>query len=263
MKKTFIYLFSVFAAGIGFTSCLGDTESTTSGSSFAVIQQGEDMTSYASLGGGLNVRWSGIDSKYNTGDALYMSYTVDLNQYGGIYNTGSESIQELEYYPYQNQLRINVGDNSSDTIAANNPYKFEALTLRAYSPYEFHYKDKYLFLVKAKIKDGQTMVPVFSYDTAEGMDHTSTGAALPENTIIIDVRLEVIGEGNPGVTETTKEQSFVVNFGNLRKFIFQNSTENMQPCAFWLRYYNTQSTTRPYYQQTNIGGMYHLTDQDK
>ncbi|HCO67273.1 MAG TPA: hypothetical protein DIT04_05890 [Dysgonomonas sp.] len=263
MKKTFIYLFSVFLAGISFTSCLGDTESSTTASDFAVIQQTEDYTYYARVSNGLAISWTGLSSKYNVGDALVMTYTVDLNQYGGIYSTDPQNIQEQEYYPSQNQLRINVGENTSDTIPENNPYKFETLNLRGWSPYEDIYKDKFLFYVKAKIKDGQTMVPVFSYDTADGMQRTSTGADLPENTIIIDVRLVVRGDGNPGSTETSKEENFVVNFEDIRNKVFDNSSTENKECIFWLRYYNAESTTRPHYQQSNIGRMYYIADTNK
>lgn len=256
MKKTFLYLFSAFLLGINLSSCLDDTGASTSGSNYAVIHSNEGTPSmFAWVVGNLPLTWSGISSEFNSGDLVYLSYDVDLNSVNnGVVTTDKTNIQVIESYPVQDQKRITIGEGVADTSAITNNYKFESLNLGPYYPYKEPFKDRWVFTARVKLKDGQVMEPLFFYDTKEGMQHTSTGADLPENVIILDVKLNIKGEGDG--SEKLQDKTFVTDFSQLRSQLFLNATEQ-QTISVWLRYYDSsKSQDKPTYVQ-NVGGLIH------
>ena len=241
--------------GSGLSSCLDDTSSASmSGTDFAVIRRIENITEpVAYLANGLILKGGEI-SKYTAGDAIILTYNVDLsNQSNGVVEGDATNIKVTDEFPYSSQESIVIG--TVDTLVQNKDNMFESLAVKAYSGNQF-LNDKWLFLTKASIKEGQIMDLEFYYDAREGMQHTSTGTPLQNDVIVVDVKLNLRGQGDG--TATSQEKYFVVDLSKLRSEIFKNAKETTQ-CKIWLRYYDkSKNDAKPTYVQ-NVGGLIHET----
>lgn len=251
MKRTFLYLFSIFTLGVSLSSCLDDTGANTTGSNYAIIKRAENATStstttYAWIIGGLPITWQDISSEYSVGDVIFMTYNIDLNSNSYPIITDKSNIQVTASYPTQYQTRIKIGEGVADTSAVANEHKFEALNLNLQYPQE-DFDDRWIFTARVKLKDGQTIEPQFFYDTKEGMQHTSTNGELAKDVIVVDVKLNIKGDGDGA--EKTQDKIFVVDFSQLRDELFRDITETEER-NIWLRYYdNSKSQDRPIYVQ--------------
>lgn len=254
MKKRLFYLFFTIALGIGLSSCLDDAaDYSMSSTNFAVIKNVDKVaTPVVWVENGLLMTWEGISSEHSMGDAMILYYDVNLNdQSNGVVNADPTKIKVVEKFPSASHKRINIME--ADTLVDDTSNMFESLSNKSFVSNQF-LDDKWLFLAKAKMKEGQTMDLEFYYDSREGMQHTSIGGALPEGVVVLDVKLNIRGAGDG--TAESKDKYFVVDLSKLRNEIFKNATENAQ-CNLWLRYYDrTKSETKPSYTQ-NIGVLIH------
>ncbi|MEN9919029.1 MAG: hypothetical protein RL662_1465 [Bacteroidota bacterium] len=251
MKQVFLYVLAITLLGTTLTSCLGDTKSSYEGTSeFGVIKISEDGVKYLIPQSGVPLTWNGI-SKYNAGDAMLASYKVS-NLQSGILN--AEYVSPIEEFPLGNHRQISR--STVDTTVTGNPDRFKAFTTRFYSG-NSTFSDKWLFRYSVSVKEGQTSNVQFYYDDSKQKDQN--GANLPQNTAIVDVRLDITGTPNSGAQAVTKENNIVVDFRLLRNWLRPSNLDEDPVVRIWLRYHTESNKDRPYWA-SNAGGFVYSKD---
>lgn len=234
MKRTFLYVCVVAMMAIVLPSCLGDNESSYTGSGeFGVIGV-QNGIKYASVGNGLGgsyITWDGVSS-YSEGDAVLLSYKVNTNNI-----VSGTSIIKAEYatvatdgvFSVRDQKNIAIAD--ADTTKQTNSAFFKSFNLKMYSSNTF-FSDRWLFSYSATKKDGEVLTPSFFYDAKKQVQ--KNGEALPVNTAVVDVVFTKSGTA-VGTTSKTEEMLFVVNLANLRKTLPYSATDTNTSVAIWFR----------------------------
>jgi len=249
MKKTFLYLFIFAVCGVILTSCLGDsTNRQTHSGAFAIVRTGENAEKQAWTAGNVAITWGDL-SKYQTGDALILSYEFDLNDITANGSFPAEGVVVSAEYPLATQKTVQV--QPVDLTEENNPNRFESISLTAYSGNEY-FLDRWLFFIKAKAVGDQSINAEFFYD--KDSQFYDNDRELPAKTIVVDVKL-VKGPEEAG-TATSKEKYLIANFSSIRnlpgvKPAAADITTAGTEVKVWLRYFNESGVN---YVQ-NVGGL--------
>lgn len=254
MRKTFLYVCAVAMLAIILPSCLGDNESTYSGTrEFGVINLSETGIKYAAIGsgiGGTYVTWDGIDT-YSKGDAMLLTYKVNTsNVISGtnILKAESAIIASNETYPARDQKYIAI--QSVDTTKQANSAFFKTFSLNKYSSNTF-FSDKWLFSYTASVKDGEVLTAKFYYDENKQVQKDKT--ALPDNAAVIDVVLTKSGTAIDGATTKTEDKMIVADLLSLRSVLRPSSdiSEDVDR-SIWLRIMKEDSKATDGYVLTYI-----------
>lgn len=238
MRKIFLGVFAVVISTLFLSSCLGDGNGTTYQGTrdFGVINI-SNGTKYAALGsgmGGIYVTWDGINT-YNAGDAVLLTYKVDASNLvagnNSIMIADYATVAEGESFTDANQKRVFIQE--IDTVSNAKTAFFKGFQLNKFSSNTF-FSDRWLVDYTAGRKDGDALSINFYYD--ETKQTLNNGAALPANTVIVDVVLtksNTAPEGASIVTDSNK--MLVVNMSGLRANIHPSTTASAVAIGIWFR----------------------------
>lgn len=244
MKKTFLYLLTVIMSITVLSSCLGDNDSYSSGTGTYAVVVSEEGTTYArTIIGGMSS--TTIDS-YKPGDVLLVNYEINHSNYKTLPSGTPVFIAEYatptnENTEFKTEDQILVKTQSVDLDLENQP-GIKSITLGGghHSWLSKYFMDRWLFLFQAELTKDQTMSIDLFYD--ENQQYDEKGEALPENTYIIDVRLNITGTPNTGSEATNREQYAVANLSQLRHILSPQSVdENGALVNIRLRYFKKEN----------------------
>lgn len=234
MKKTFLYACAIAMLAIILPSCLGENESSYTGSGeFGVIST-QSGIKYAAVGNGLGgsyITWDGI-STYSEGDAVLLSYKINTNNLisgTNIIKADYASSTEDGTFPRGDQKNITVGTVDT-TLQANSAF-FKAFNLKMYSSNTF-FSDRWLFSYSATKKDGEVLTPKFYYDATKQVQKDKT--PLPANTAVVDVTFTKSGVP-VGTTDKPEEKMIVANLTGLRNALPYSATDSNISVTIWFR----------------------------
>lgn len=223
MKKTVSAIMAILvSASLLLTSCLGDSDSSTSGSGFL----------YVTLKDGAKVGVINLDinnpiyvsspslSNLSLYDMAYVSYTLNGAQSGGVAIAESLVVQEGGVYPSSRNVypSISTVDTAMVTEYSN---VFSALALYHWSPFTA-FDDKLVFAFTCRIPENEDAPKLeFYYDESK---QGSKGSGAEEFTRIVDVRLKRYGHGTG--ENKTRSFSVVADFSQLRPLFSKYVNEN-------------------------------------
>lgn len=234
MRKTFLYVCVIAMLAIVLPSCLGDNESSYTGSGeFGVINV-QNGIKYAAVGNGLGgsyITWDGV-STYAEGDAVLLSYKINTNNI-----VSGTSIIKADYanvaadgaFSVSSQKNVAIAD--ADTTKQANSVFFKAFNLKMYSSNTF-FSDRWLFSYSATKKEGEVLTPRFYYDSKKQV--AKGGGALPVNTAVVDVVFTKSGTA-VGTADVPEDKMIVVNLTNLRRVLPYGSTDTNVSVNIWFR----------------------------
>lgn len=246
MKKTFLYLLTTVMSISLLTSCLGDNESTSAQQNAYGVIGKEGTTTYAKL-------WyleltSESLNEYNTGDVVFLDYEINHGNYTTLPSSNMMVFNAVYARPTSENLVFRSSEHLTvnETSADLNPENKDALTSIGLEGLGHrsskYFMDRWLINYQAKYTREQTASIELIYDAQKQVDER--GEPLPENTYIIDVRLNITGTPNTGSESTNKENRVVANFSRLRSLLAPREiADNGTLVNIRLRYFKEDANT--------------------
>lgn len=261
MKKTF--LFGIALAGIFLTSCLGDNESTYTGSNEFAVVKTENGTKYAAVSGGYG-GWYIVSNeidKYEAGDALFLgSYKVNTKNFINAELVRADYVNVSETFTRNNQKQMltEVVDTTANVKAG---IGVKNLSRVASDPNVF-FGNRILFDYNVDQKEGEVYDIKFVYDKEKQVD--DKGVKLPANTYVLDV---VVSKGGQGVGDAqAKSKRVVADMTGARdKFgIELGNVSEKTVVSVGLRYsrYNVSKTKYELYYVPQVFEIWYLSEKN-
>ncbi|MDU1906093.1 MAG: hypothetical protein E6772_15080 [Dysgonomonas sp.] len=219
MKKAFLYLLTAIMSITTFSSCLGDNESTSSQDNAYCIIASEGGMNYAKL---FYLELTNEDQfkEYESGDVMFINYKINYSSFITIPGTTTQIFKAdyaaptSENYVFRRSEHLNVNYEPVN-LEPENPNAFTSFRLEGNGHLASKYfSDRWLIYHQAKYTKEQTATIELFYDEDQQFD--ADGKELPENTHIIDVKLNISGTPNSSSEATNKEQYVVVDMSRLR-----------------------------------------------
>lgn len=248
MRKTFVGLFSAAIFGLSLSSCLGDggEQSMTSQNEFGVItvvsEKGVSVTA-AAMARGIYITGGDIAS-YSAGDVVFVTYKANLGNFvnSSTIKADYATINDSEgVFKVANQISVIPGTVSDNTATANTA--FTGIT-RDYGDRGLFFSNRWVMSVSANIRKDQDIRGIeLYYDAKNQKIPEKSGLTLPENAIVLDVKLLKTTPTSDNTDTAAKSKSFAVDMTSLRKLNPKQMTETKEgnTLQIWLRYpkYNT------------------------
>jgi|GEM_PF-2676434 len=250
MKKVFLYLLTTIMSITTFSSCLGDNESTSSQDNAYCIIGSEGGINYAKL---YYLELTNKDrfKDYESGDVMLLNYKINYSSIITIPGTSTQ-IFEAEYaapssenYVFKKSEHLNVNYGNVD-LESKNPNIFTSFSLEGNGHRASKYfSDRWLINYQAKYTKEQTATIELFYDEEQQFD--ADGKELPENTYIVDVKLNISGTPNSSSEATNKEQYVVANMNRLRTTLHpaEINDENITYVKILFRYFKENTNGSP------------------
>lgn len=225
MKKTVSAIMAILvSASLLLTSCLGDSDNSTSGTGFMYVTQGTTTSKIGVLnvyGVPTQVSHSAV-SNLSLGDMAYVTYTIKSSDYqsSGVVSPESLLVQEGGVFPSSRNVypSISTVDTTMITEYSN---VFGGLALYHWSPYT-SFGDREVFSFTCRIPENEDAPRLeFYYDESK---QGNKGVATEEFTRIIDVRMKRYGNGTG--ENKTRTFSVVADFSTLRGLFNQYKNDN-------------------------------------
>lgn len=251
MKKTFLYLMSAALLSTTLSSCLGNSESTYENQNeFSIVKIDDNSgAKYALTASNLYVNSDDIN-KYDQGDVLLLNYKVNFDNYLTEYILKADYAApagENSTFRNASQKTVQIGD--VDLSSDNNPNAFTSLGLTGVghtTAGSLAFLNRWLFIYQAKIADGQAMSLDLFFDINKQYDES--GNDLPENTYILDAKLNITGTPNTGAESTNKENRTVFNLTNIKHQLTPDVVdEDGVVVKIRFRYYKSDNSEKPTY----------------
>lgn len=251
MKKTFISLFSIAVLGLSLPSCLGDggEQSYEVNREFGVIGTGLTSTNVpitqASMSNGLIITGGDV-SNYSSGDVVLVTYKANLNNFisSTTVQVDYANIEDDDVFKVANQKSVHIEESVGNNDATAET-SFTGITTQYGHRSEF-FSNRWLVSVSANLKKDQEITGIELYYDKE--KQTLTDGTLPDDAIILDVKL-LKTASTSGTTETSvKSKSVALNLTSLR----ENDPKTMKhPSSektlyIWLRYPKYNVSTQKY-----------------
>lgn len=245
MKKNFGFLMLLLALAISFSSCLGgDNENTaTYEGQFAVIRtisSTSGISTVAAVSPGYLIT-GGQVGEYSVGDVIFLSYKINMNNVlsNGAFSADYATVVEGGVFRNSDQKSVLIS-------AANNIPTEDNVFTTVQSPSglrtEF-YSNRWFFGVTAQAKKDQNLDIELYYDENA---QNNNGEKLPDNTIVLDLKLIKSVSDLEATDKVSKSSTFVVDLSSLReRFRPTDSTE--KSLAIWLRYPVLNTSKEPVY----------------
>lgn len=250
MKKAFLSFCAVAFAALALTSCLGgDGKSEWTGTrEFAVIKQSATTFEKQAWTASSLVLTGGDIDYYSVGDAVLVSYKVDLGNVAetNVLRVDYANINTDDVFRASTHKPINFVKNDANLAVIKKETSFKQFGNPFGSPNQF-FSDKWFFSFSTMKKKGEVIVPAFYYDSERQKQYDKSGNAsnLPENTIVLDVTYTRIGAPDTGATEVETVEYGVVDFSRLRTENPLAITPTAQGASMkiWLRFPKLATST--------------------
>lgn len=249
MKKTFISLFSIAVLGLSLPSCLGDggEQSYEVNHDFGVINTGMANSipiTQASMSNGLIITGGDVNN-YSSGDVVFVTYKANLNNFvnSTTVKVDYANIQADDVIKVANQKPVIIESAGNNDATAET--SFTGIAIQAGHRSEFFF-NRWLVSVSANLKKDQEITGIELY--YDKQKQTLTEGTLPDNAIVLDVKL-LKTTSTSGTTETAvKSKSIALNLTSLRtedpKQMKNPSSE--KTLYIWLRYPKYNVSTQKY-----------------
>lgn len=243
MKKAILKITFAVMLGLGLSSCLGDTESTSSGTGIAYIsadaKTGAKYAWMPSLQGWYPIKSAVIDNELSVGDFVRATYKINTDNVNsqGLYVAKEFTV--LESYPARDQSKIKLADVEAETnvdLAFNTVFTNNMMFASSAD-----FNDSWFVPFSTQLVKDQSAKIQFYYDARPESQKNANGSNLEANTVIVDLRLtKTQAPAGDDLKPASVEQVTVGNFGLLRGALFASATED-QSVIIIFRYYSTET----------------------
>lgn len=270
MRKTCLGLFSAAILGLSLSSCLGDggEQSITSQNEFGVIkvvsESGVSVTA-ATMARGVNITGGDITG-YSAGDVVLVSYKANLNDF-----INSTTIK-AEYatidassgvFKVANQVSVTEGSVGDNTPSASTA--FTGFTSK-YGNSAQTFSNRWLVSVSANIRKDQEIRGIeLYYDENDQTLPANLGLTLPEDAIVLDVKLLKTTPTSESTDAAVKSKDIAVDLTSLRRLNPKQMSETAtgKTLYIWLRYPKYTTSDQKYavaVMQNAFGITYYTTN---
>lgn len=270
MRKTCLGLFLAAILGLSLSSCLGDggEQSITSQNEFGVIkvvsESGVSVTA-ATMARGVNITGGDITG-YSAGDVVLVSYKANLNDF-----INSTTIK-AEYatidassgvFKVANQVSVTEGSVGDNTPSASTA--FTGFTSK-YGNSAETFSNRWLVSVSANIRKDQEIRGIeLYYDENDQTLPANLGLTLPEDAIVLDVKLLKTTPTSESTDTAVKSKDIAVNLTSLRDANPKqmSKTATGKTLYIWLRYPKYTTSDQKYavaVMQNAFGITYYTTN---
>lgn len=217
--KTSIFklICGVFSVGFLFSSCLGDSDnSTTIGSDYVYITSADGVKIGATATTNTYITTEQIQSKGVEGQVYIMGYNIINSQTGGggKYYLAEDSGQAMKALTQKNA-------SISSPASVEDDYTPTAFAVSFYSAGSVFFGDRWVFGAQASLKDKDDPWMEFYYDASNQKEEVNgVVQEIGNNKIIIDVRFKKTATADGAESSTTV--NLVGNLSSIRSY-FQSS----------------------------------------
>lgn len=221
--KTSIFklICGVFSVGFLFSSCLGDSDnSTTIGSDYVYITSADGVKIGATATTNTYITTEQIQSKGVEGQVYIMGYNIINSQSGGggKYYLAEDSGQAMKALTQKNA-------SISSPASVEDDYTPTAFAVSYYYPVSGFFADRWVFLAQASLRDKDDPWMEFYYDASNQKEEVEENGErvvreIGNNKIIIDVRFKKAATADGPESSTTVNS--VGNLSSIRSY-FQSS----------------------------------------
>lgn len=270
MRKTCIGLLSAVILGLSLSSCLGDggEQSITSQNEFGVVrvlsEDGVSVTA-AAMARGIYITGGDINN-YSSGDVVLVTYKANLNNFinSTTIKVDYANIDDSEgVFKVANQVSVTegaVGENASSASTA-----FTGITAQ-YGNSALTFSNRWLISVSANIRKDQDIRGIeLYYDKDDQVLADSLGLTLPDDAIVLDVKLLKTTPTSESTETAVKSKNIAVNLTSLRTLNPKQMTETAtgKTLYIWLRYPKYSTSDQKYSGgiiQNALGITYYTTN---